>query len=181
MRLSRVRSGCGTAFCPGLLDAVRLNLNHQRRDLKLFETGKVFASHDTEDRLPIERELLTLVVTGSEIQQGKAMPARDLDFYDLKGSVEAALDAVGVQEVTFNVAEVKHQLRPGQSAAVSIGNTTEIGTLGRLSEDVAGTYKFRQPVYVAEIDLTTALSQRPAPRAYLRCRNFPRYSTMCPS
>ena len=162
------------SILPGLLDAVRLNLNHQRRDLKLFETGKVFASQDTEDRLPIERELLTLVITGSEIQQGKAMPARDLDFYDLKGSVEAALDAVGVQEVTFNVAEVKH-LRPGQSAAVSIGNTA-IGTLGRLSEDVAGTYKFRQPVYVAEIDLATALSQRSAPAAYLPLSKFPAIS-----
>ena len=162
------------SILPGLLDAVRLNLNHQRRDLKLFETGKVFASHDTKDRLPIERELLTLVITGSEIQQGKAMPARDLDFYDLKGSVEAALDAVGVQEVTFNAAEVKH-LRPGQSAAVSIGNTA-IGTLGRLSEDVAGTYKFRQPVYVAEIDLATALSQRSAPAAYLPLSKFPAIS-----
>ena len=34
---------------PGLLDAVRLNLNHQRRDIKLFELGNVFAAKSGED------------------------------------------------------------------------------------------------------------------------------------
>lgn len=162
------------SIIPGLLDAVRLNLNHQRRDLKLFETGKVFADQDTEDGLPIERELLTMVVTGRELQQGNAMPVRDLDFYDLKGSVEAALDAAGIRDLTFNAAEVKH-LRTGQSATVSIRSRV-IGTLGRLSEDIAGTYKFRQPVYVAEIDLATALAQASGPPAYLPLSKYPAIS-----
>ncbi|HEX3100941.1 MAG TPA: phenylalanine--tRNA ligase subunit beta, partial [Pyrinomonadaceae bacterium] len=52
------------SILPGLLDAVRLNLNHQRRDLKLFELGKVFAATSDEDNVPKERELLSIAITG---------------------------------------------------------------------------------------------------------------------
>jgi len=147
---------------PGLLEAVRLNLNHQRRDVKLFEIGKVFAAQPGEEDVPKEKELLTLVVTGSDIQEGKALALRDLDFYDLKGAVEAALDAAHVGGVGFTGKDVKH-LRRGQAAALHIDGA-EIGTLGRLSDEIAATYKFRQPVYVAEIDLQAALT-RAADRA----------------
>jgi phenylalanyl-tRNA synthetase beta subunit len=34
----------------GLLDAVRTNFNHQRRDVKLFEIGKVFAASKKRKR-----------------------------------------------------------------------------------------------------------------------------------
>jgi phenylalanyl-tRNA synthetase beta chain len=85
-----------SSILPGLLDAVRLNLNHQRRDLKLFEIGKVFAAQPSEDNLPNERELLTLVITGSEVQEGKEGRTRDLDFYDAKGALEATLAAAHV-------------------------------------------------------------------------------------
>ncbi|MFL6374448.1 MAG: phenylalanine--tRNA ligase subunit beta, partial [Pyrinomonadaceae bacterium] len=156
---------------PGLLDAIRLNLNHQRRDLKLFEIGKVFSAQSSDDLLPLERELLTVVITGSEVQEGKAMAVRELDFYDLKGAVEAALDAAHITQITFAATEVKH-LRKGQAAAVSL-NGHEIGTLGRLSDEIAATYKFRQAVYLAEIDLQTALSQPADPAVYEPLSKYP--------
>lgn len=158
------------SILPGLLDAVRLNLNHQRRDIKLFELGKVFAAKSGEDNLPNERKLFSLVITGGEIQQNKAMAVRESDFYDAKGAVEAALEAVGVGAVDFNSADVRH-LRKGQSAAVSIkGN--EVGYIGRLSDGIASTYKFKQPVFVAEIDLQAALD---APVSVITYRPLAKY------
>ena len=74
---------------PGLLDAVRHNLNFQRRDLKLFEIGKVFAAKASEYNLPNEMEILTLVLTGNELDEDRAMPLRELDFYDAKGAADA--------------------------------------------------------------------------------------------
>lgn len=158
------------SILPGLLDAVRLNLNHQRRDIKLFELGKVFAAKSGEDNLPNERKLFSLVITGGEIQQNKAMAVRESDFYDAKGAVEAALEAVGVGAVDFNSADVRH-LSKGQSAAVSIkGN--EVGYIGRLSDGIASTYKFKQPVFVAEIDLQAALD---APVSVITYRPLAKY------
>lgn len=159
------------SILPGLLDAVRLNLNYQRRDLKLFEIGKVFAATTGEDNLPNEQISFALVVTGGESQQNRAMAVRELDFYDVKGSVEAALDAVGVAGGEFSAAEVKH-LRPGQTAAVVIGGET-VGYVGRLNDEIAATYKFRQPVYLAELNLQTVLNSAASVASYRPIAKYP--------
>lgn len=155
----------------GLLDGVRTNFNYQRRDVKLFEVGKVFANTRSEDNLPAERELLSLVITGGEMNENKTMPARELTFYDAKGALEAALDAVHAAAPTFDAKDVKH-LRKGQSAEVFI-NGKAVGTLGRLSDEIAAGYKFRQPVYLAEIDLQTVLATQPAPVTYQPLPKYP--------
>jgi phenylalanyl-tRNA synthetase beta chain len=142
---------------PGLLDSVRFNLNHQRRDLKLFEIGKVFAARTGENALPIEREMFGLVMTGGETLQKYLDPVRALDFFDTKGATEAALDAVGFSAVEFRAVDVKH-LRPGQSAGIYIDGGL-VGYLGRLSEAISAGYKFRAAVYVAEVDLDAVLTR----------------------
>ena len=156
---------------PGLLDAVRLNLNHQRRDLKLFELGKAFATGNSEDGLPVEQELFSLAITGGEVLQDKAMPVREIDFYDAKGAVEAALEAAGAPNAAFTGADVKH-LRNGQSAAISV-NGDQVGYLGRLSDDIAAQYKFKQPVYVAELNLQRVLDADTVAAAYQPLAKFP--------
>lgn len=156
---------------PGLLDAVRLNFNHQRRDIKLFELGKVFATHTSEDNLPTERELLAVALTGGELHEDRTMPARELDFYDIKGAVEAAFDSLGMSYAKFAAADVKH-LRKGQSASVSL-NGKKVGYLGRLDEEISANYKFKQPVYVAEIDLQAVLEEKTEPVVYTALPKYP--------
>ena len=158
---------------PGLLDSVRLNLNHQRRDLRLFEIGKAFAAGQGEDNLPVEREFFSVVLTGGEALKKRMMPTRPLDFYDAKGAVEAALDAVGFESIEFRNAEVKH-LRTGQTAAIYIDGGC-IGTLGRLNEEISAEYKFKQPVYLAEIDLDAVFSRNTQPVVY---RPLPKYPSI---
>lgn len=156
---------------PGLLEAVRVNFNQQRRDVKLFEIGKAFATRLSEDELPVERELLALVVTGGNAEARRAMTTRELDFYDAKGAVEAALEAVGFSTATFSAEDVPH-LRGGQSAAIRI-NGRSVGTVGRLSEDLAGEYKFKQPVFLAELDLQAVLTEGATPVLYHALPRFP--------
>jgi phenylalanyl-tRNA synthetase beta chain len=155
----------------GLLDAVRLNLNHQRRDVKLFELGKVFGATSSESNLPAEAELFALVVTGGELSENKAIPVRPLDFYDAKGAVEAALNAAGITDLDFAAADIRH-LRRGQSASISIDGNT-IGYIGRLNEEIATNYKFKQPVFVAEINLQAALAAPVTPVAYQALPRYP--------
>jgi phenylalanyl-tRNA synthetase beta chain len=139
----------------GLLDALRANLNHSRRNVRLFEIGKVFAASNKENDLPVERELFALVLTGNETLQNKAMAIREFDFYDAKGALESAADAINISSLEFSPTDAKH-LRKGQAASV-IYNNKQIGTIGRLSDEIAQSYKFRQPVFVAEIDLQSVL------------------------
>jgi phenylalanyl-tRNA synthetase beta chain len=156
---------------PGLLDAVRHNLNHQRRDVKLFEIGKVFAARSGEDPLPNEQEVLAIVLTGGETNQNRAMPERDLDFYDAKGSMEAALDTAGVFHAEFIACDIKH-LRPGQAAAIMVGGK-RIGQLGRLSDTIGVKYKFKQAVYLGEINLQMALRFSGVTPGYRPLAKFP--------
>ena len=101
IQLSRAAVWMRPTNLPGLLDAVRLNLNQQRRDLKLFEVGKVFASSLNEDNLPAETESLTLVMTGNENFEDRMLTSRELDFYDAKGAIEAVLEAVNIDRQIF--------------------------------------------------------------------------------
>lgn len=156
---------------PGLLDAVRLNLNHQRRDVKLFEVGKVFASHTGESGLPNEQEVAALVLTGGETNEDRGLPGRPLDFYDAKGAVEAVLAAAGINSPSFSSADVGH-LRPGQSAVIEVAGKP-VGSVGRLADQTAANYKFRQPVYVAELNLQTVLSAVVSPARYRPLAKYP--------
>ena len=156
---------------PGLLDAARVNFNHQRRDLRLFEVGKCFAAKSGENNLPTERELLSLVVTGSDLQANRAMPQRETDFYDAKGAVEAALESVGISNVVFSGGDLLH-LRRGQAATIAV-NGKSVGSLGRLNEELSADYKFKQPVYVAELDLQSVLAEETAQVLYHILPKYP--------
>ncbi|QYO65544.1 phenylalanine--tRNA ligase subunit beta [Leptolyngbya sp. 7M] len=155
---------------PGLLEAVRLNFNHQRRDLGLFEIGKTFFAVG-DGGLPKERKLFTMVITGSEIFEGRETPGKPVDFYDIKGALEAALSGAGVFELEYRPDEIQH-LQNGQSASVWI-HGSQIGSIGRLNEEICSDYKFKQAIYVAEIDLEAVLSQKADQAIYTPLPRFP--------
>jgi phenylalanyl-tRNA synthetase beta chain len=121
--------------------------------------------------LPEDREALSLVATGGLMLAGRAQPERDADFYDIKGALESAVEAMNLPTLEFEAAELKH-LRPGQSAAISISGN-RVGSIGRLSEAAAGQYKFRQPVFVAEVDLTALLKSSELAVLYSQLPRFP--------
>jgi phenylalanyl-tRNA synthetase beta chain len=191
----------------GMLDAARHNFNHGTRDVRLFETGRIFATNSEPGKLPLEREAFALVATGAAIEEGRAGAARELDFYDLKGALEAAVDAMNLRPLRFEAASVKH-LREGQAArilidpgvmqsaemsvppAVAGGSSSHhppataggtdmpvqsrvIGSIGRLDETVASLYKFRQPIYVAEVDLSALLDAEERPVLYTPLARHP--------
>ena len=158
---------------PGLLASVRQNLNHGIRDVRLFEIGRVFA-FSSERELPQEREALAMVATGGALEEGRAQAEREFDFFDLKGALETAVDWMNLGPLVFGKTAAKH-LRPGQSAEIEITGHVKIGTIGRLSEDIGSSYKFRQPVYVMELDLSELLA---SPEKTVQYRPLPRYPSV---
>ena len=156
---------------PGLLESVRHNLNHGNRDVRLFEIGRVFAGFGTRE-LPQERESVGLVATGGAIEESRAVAARAIDFYELKGALEAAIDAMKLGPLSFSKANVKH-LREGQAAIITLADGTTVGSLGRLAESIAGLYKFRQPVYMAELDLTALFESESRSAQYAALPRYP--------
>lgn len=158
---------------PGLLNSVRHNFNHGIRDVRLFEIGRIF-SISKAGELPQENLALGLVATGGALEEDRAQAERELDFFDLKGALETSVDWMNLSPLTFTPASVRH-LRAGQSALIKSGDGTSAGTIGRLAENVAAAYKFRQPVYVLELDLGALLS---GPVKTIQYSPLPRYPSV---
>ncbi len=156
---------------PGLLRSVRHNFNHGVRDVRLFEIGRIFAN-SVDGELPVEREALSLIATGGLIEENRAQAEREIDFYDLKGAVEAAVSAANRASISFAGGSIRH-LREGQSAKIFLDDGSEIGSIGRLAEQISETHKFRQPVYVAELDLSSLLSTNERPVLYRPLARYP--------
>ncbi len=152
------------SLLPGLLNSIRVNFNHQNRTLKLYEIGKVFGNSQTESRLPNERELMGIIITGNSFVANAGLNAPTFDFFDLKGSLEASMNAIGSRPITYKNAELKH-LRSGQSAELFLGDDS-IGYAGLLNEEISAAHKFKQPVFVAEVDLQKILEAGQLPSTY---------------
>jgi phenylalanyl-tRNA synthetase beta chain len=157
---------------PGLLNSLRHNLNHGIRDVRLFEIGRVFGTAQKE--LPDERLSFALVATGGALEANRAQAERDIDFFDVKGALETAVDWMSLTPLTFTQASTS-QLRVGQSARIELSDGTAIGSIGRLSESVAANYKFRAPVYVLELDLGKLLG---GPARAVQYASLPRYPSV---
>jgi phenylalanyl-tRNA synthetase beta chain len=155
----------------GLLAAVRHNFNHGSRDVRLFEMGHVFAAAAESGERPVERESFALVATGGATEAERVAAPREIDFYDLKGALEAAADALKLPPLDFDARRARH-LREGQSARVSVGGRA-VGFIGRLSDEISTAYKFRQPVYVAEVSLSALLETAELPARYAPLARFP--------
>jgi phenylalanyl-tRNA synthetase beta chain len=147
-----------STLLPGLLSSVRHNLNHGIRDVRLFEIGRIFS----------------ISKAGELPDENKAQAERELDFFDLKGALEAGVDWMNVAPLTFTPTSARH-LRAGQSALISNGDGKSLGTIGRLAETVAASYKFRQPIYVMELDLAALLS---GPAKVIQYSPLPKYPSV---
>ncbi|HZH29890.1 MAG TPA: phenylalanine--tRNA ligase subunit beta [Pyrinomonadaceae bacterium] len=155
----------------GLLESVRRNFNHGTRDVRLFEMGRIFAADAETGGQPREIEACALVATGVAIEAGHAGASRELDFYDLKGALEAALEAANIVAPQFVETSARH-LREGQAAQILHAGRA-VGTLGRLADEVAAAYKFKQPIYVAEVDLASLLAAVETGVRYAPLARFP--------
>ncbi len=152
--IDETRSHMRTTLLGGLLESLAHNFNHGTRNVRLFEIGKCFC--DEEDERPEETERLALVATGARNEQDwQAAPAR-LDFYDLKGAVESVAAALGLRPPTFEPEESLDSLHPGRAATIWLAGQ-EVGEIGQLHPRVAAHYKFKQPVFVAELNMKLLL------------------------
>jgi phenylalanyl-tRNA synthetase beta chain len=148
------------ALLPGLLDIASANARHADR-LAMFELGSVYLPVAGAE-LPDEPVRLALVLAGPRSPSGWQPADREpMDFFDLKGMVEALIHAMHLRDVAF-VAGEHASLTPGRSAQVTISGQAA-GWLGELHPAVAAQFDLTSRVLVAELDLaamTTSASDR---------------------
>ena len=145
------RSILRPTLLPSLLAIAAENLKHERA-VRLFETARIYLPSQAE--LPREVNALGIVLAGQREPLGRFSVAdrSELDFFDLKGMIEALLSRLGANAVTFQRVD-STVLHPGRAAALVAGDD-QFGILGELRPDRAQAFGIETPrVAVAEIDL----------------------------
>ncbi|MCB8923154.1 MAG: phenylalanine--tRNA ligase subunit beta [Ardenticatenaceae bacterium] len=130
--------------------------------IALFEVGYIYLASEDGD-LPDELGRLSLVMTGPRQQvswqdNGEILA---LDFFDLKGVIEAMLADLHIAELTVEAAS-HPTFRPGRTAKLLL-NGNQLGLMGELHPLVVEGFDIRteRPVLAAELDLDLLLSQIP--------------------
>jgi len=130
----------------GLIKAAEHNLNRQQDTVRLFETGLRFIPKDGELD---QHQVISGLICGSRLVKGWSNGADKVDFFDLKGDVEAMLALGGDAEVRFEVGS-HPALHPGQCAAIFKGGK-QIGLMGALHPELQKKLGIKTQLYVYEM------------------------------
>ncbi|MDH5710786.1 MAG: phenylalanine--tRNA ligase subunit beta [Gammaproteobacteria bacterium] len=137
-----------TNLWPGLIHAVRHNLNRQHTRVRLFETGLCFKPNN--EALPIQTAMIAGAICGDLQPEQWSAKTRKVDFFDVKGDVEALLATTG-KACVFEAAS-HPVLHPGQSARISIDGTVA-GWVGALHPEASKQLDLDENVYIFELRL----------------------------
>lgn len=149
-----------TSMIPSMMDTLSRNYNNRNLSAFLFENGKVYIPNG-EDELPDENRTLSIGMYGDGI-----------DFFTLKGKVEALFAAAGV--VGYDVEPVTDNptFHPGRTARFTVENE-EVALLGEIHPDVAENYSIGTKVYVASISVDKLFKYQHTKRVYKPSPRFP--------
>jgi phenylalanyl-tRNA synthetase beta chain len=138
---------------PGLIKAVLYNHNRQQGRVRLFEIGNRFLSKP--DGTADEQPVIAGIVTGPAFPEQWGAKVRPVDFFDVKGDIEAMLALGGPRQLMFRPAS-HPALHPGQAAEiVHSGNTSHpIGLLGVLHPQIQVKTGLEKSVILFELRLS---------------------------
>ena len=156
-----------TTLWPGLIGAAIYNVNRQQSRIRLFETGLVFISDGGRIHQP---KMIGAIAIGPVEPEQWAQRSRNVDFYDVKGDVEALL-ALSGREADF-VVDTHPALHPGQTASI-VYRGDRIGMIGALHPTLGSEFNLpgavlfelrHGPLSAGTLPKFKALSRYPAVR-----------------
>jgi phenylalanyl-tRNA synthetase beta chain len=138
----------------GLLEAARLNARYADRQ-PTFEIGAVYA--DRGEALPAEPHRLGVLLTGARSQPAwMGADGSAMDFYDLKGLLEALSAALHLPAPAFRRAS-HGSFHPGRAAEWVIAGQA-VGVFGELHPQVSAAFGLDGALLAADLDLDVLLA-----------------------
>ncbi|TDL34360.1 phenylalanine--tRNA ligase subunit beta [Jeotgalibacillus sp. S-D1] len=172
MPMSEERSNLRLSIVPQLLESVSYNLARQHDSIAYYESGSVFLNEQGSD-LPREDEHLAGAITGLwqfHAWQGEKKP---VDFYVLKGILDALWERLGISDRIRYEKGKEDQLHPGRTAAIFF-NGEKIGFLGQVHPSKEKEMDLKE-TYVFEVKLEAIYNYQPDALAY---KAIPRYPSI---
>ena len=148
-----------TTTLPSMLEILTRNYNFRNKSAKLYELGRVYFKR--ADGLADEPKVLTLGAYGG-----------GMDFFALKGAVEAVLKQLRIENVRFLADTENPSYHPGRCAKVFSGDRL-LGVLGQVHPHVAGNYGVDAELYAAELRFDALYESKGAQPVYQPLPKFP--------
>ncbi|WP_298034791.1 phenylalanine--tRNA ligase subunit beta [uncultured Dysosmobacter sp.] len=153
-----------TTTLPSMLEILTRNYNYRNKSAKLYEIGRVYLPGGG-DGLANEAKILSMGAYGA-----------DMDFFAMKGVVEALLTEIRAKDVRFETADPalpQHQsYHPGRCATVWSGSDC-IGVFGQILPLVAKNYGVDGEFYCAELSFDELMNARGDDPEYKPLPKFP--------
>ena len=149
-----------TTVLPSMLEILTRNYNYRNKAAKLYEVGRIYLPGG-EDGLANEKKLLSLGAYGP-----------DMDFFAMKGLVEAVLKAIRAENVRFEAVKDNPSYHPGRCASVWCGESY-IGVFGQIHPLVAKNYDVDAELYAAELSFDALFAAIGADPTYQALPKFP--------
>ena len=149
-----------TTVIPSMLDVLARNYNNRNEAAALFELSNEYIPNG-EEQLPDENEMVTLGMYGE-----------DVDYYTLKGVVEAVLSACGVKNYDIDPLTDDPSFHPGRTAVFTV-NGKRLAILGEVHPLVLKNYEIDVKAYVGQIDFNLLLEYGDTDRKYSALPRFP--------
>lgn len=154
---------------PSLLENLVLNESRGRRDIQIFEIARIFRTRPGAAE-PIEGRAVGVLAAGDRFPAWWGTKSASVDFYDLKGVLEALGRIFGVS-ISLRARREIPYLHPGRQAKVALGDE-ELGWMGELHPEVVRSFDLKTGGVAMEIDLDLLDRQRRPPEKY---KLLPRY------
>ena len=148
-----------TTTLPSMLEILTRNYNFRNKSAKLYELGRVYFKR--ADGLADEPKVLTLGAYGD-----------GMDFFALKGAVEAVLKQLRIENVRFLADSENPSYHPGRCAKVFSGDRL-LGVLGQVHPHVAGNYGVDAELYAAELRFDALYESKGPQPLYQPLPKFP--------
>ncbi len=133
------------SLVPFLLNTAELNAKRRASSYRYFEIDKTFSRAGEG----IQEQWSLGILLGGANNDADWSTRRDVDFFDLKGTVESLLESLRLPGAQFSPVDC-----PGYSAAALITlNGKEIGVMGQIAPELLAPRKIQAALFAAEIKL----------------------------
>ena len=147
-----------STILPSMLEILARNYNFRNKTARLYEIGRTYFPR--ADGMADEPKVLSLGGYG------------DMDFFSLKGTVEALLGTLRIKNITYRAVTNNPSYHGGRCAEVLSGDTV-LGVFGQIHPLVAQNYGVDESMYCAELSFSALLSVRGEDPTYTALPRFP--------
>lgn len=143
------------SLLPGLLSAVRRNLDRGASSVQLFEIGRRYLADG-------EHPTLVCVMAGEKTERGwQASKAKVFDAFDAKAVALSLLRTAGAPVDNLQImGEAGDVYHPGQSATLRLGPKNQIASFGMLHPSILKAFDIDVPVVACGIHLDAIPAKR---------------------